>query len=567
MGSTSRKLIPMKKIVVLLLAVLPNFLSLAANDKEIIKSSISEVTVYTNGAQIYRKANFNVKPGITELIIEGVSPNIDPKSLQVKAFGNVVLIDSKYQVYYPEPEKPKLEGLPLKIRKDINLLQDSINNILFDIKEIQDEIDVLNTSKTILSNNGAIRGQGKVNDSIQLLKQAMDYYQLKMNEINKKLQVLNKRLKSKNGILQEMNTRMSDLQNYQSSNTPKVPTGPIHRIIVTLQSKEIVAGRLAISYLASGASWIPSYDIRSEITSGKVNLAYKASIQQNTGESWNDVQLTLSTNDPYQNKIKPDLHPWYVDYYNFQAVDGRYNSYSITAAPSMDYEKKATTKDMNDSMLEGETAANFTTVINRVLSAEYKIDLPYTIESNDESHLVLVRNLDLTANYRYYTVPKIDPGVFLVAEVLKLEDLQLVPASANIFFDGTYIGETYIDPTAMNDTLKLSLGKDPNIIAKRIILKKDYKEKVIGNDIERTYSYEISVKNLKANTIELVIEDQIPVTSNGEIVIEAVNTDKANYDKTTGKLTWTVNLKTKAADKFTYSFKIKYPKDRNVILQ
>lgn len=566
MSSTSRKLIPMKKVVVLLLAVLPGFLSLAANDKEIIKSSISEVTVYTNGAQIYRKANFNVKPGITELIIEGVSPNIDPKSLQVKAFGNVVLIDSKYQIYYPEPEKPKLEGLPLKIRKDINLLQDSINNQLFDIKEIQDEIDVLNTSKTILSNNGAIRGQGKVNDSIQLLKQAMEYYQLKMNEINKKLQVLNKRLKAKNGTLTDMNNRMSDLQNYQSSNTPKVPTGPIHRIIVTLQSKEVVAGRLAISYLASGASWVPSYDIRSEITSGKVNLAYKANIQQNTGESWNDVQLTLSTNDPYQNKIKPDLHPWYVDYYNFEAINGRMNSYGLTAAPSVQYDKKSLA-DSEAVELEGETAANFTTVINRVLSAEYKIDLPYTIESDDESHLVLVRNLDLTANYRYYTVPKIDPGVFLVAEVLKLEDLQLVPATANIFFDGTYIGETYIDPTTMNDTLKLSLGKDPNIIAKRILLKKDYKEKVVGNDIERTYAYEISIKNLKANTIELVIEDQIPVTTNGEIVIETINTDKANYDKTTGKLTWTVNLKTKVTDKFTYSFKIKYPKDRNVILQ
>ena len=559
----------MKKAVLLLLVTLPGFLSLAANDKEIIKSSLSEVTVYTNGAQIYRKANFNVKPGITELIIEGVSPNIDPKSLQVKAFGNVVLIDSKYEAYYPKPEAVKLEGLHLKIRKDIRLLQDSINNVMFDVKEIQDEIDVLNTSKTILTNNGAIRGQGKVNDSIQLLKQAMDYYQLKMNEINKKLQQLNRRLKGKNETLSEMHSRMSDLQNYQSSNTPKVPTGPIHRVVVTLQSKEVVSGRLAISYLASGASWVPSYDIRSEIASGKVNLAYKASIQQNTGENWDNVQLTLSTNDPYQNKIKPELHPWYVDYYNFGAINGRMNSYGLAnAAPSVNSHKE-TAKYVEDASMdrEGETAANFTTIINRVLSAEYKIDLPYTIESDDESHLVWVRNVDLTANYRYYTVPKIDPGVFLVAEVLKLEDLQLVPASANIFFDGTYIGETYIDPTAMNDTLKLSLGKDPNIIAKRILLKKDSKEKIVGNDMERTYAYEISVKNLKANTIELVIEDQVPVTTNGQIVIEAINTGKADYDKTSGKLTWTVDLKTKTTDKFTYSFKIKYPKDQNVILQ
>lgn len=558
----------MKKIVVLLLAILPNFHSFA-NDKEIIKSTISEVTVYTSGAQVYRKANFTVKPGITELIIEGVSPNIDPKSLQVKAFGNVVLLDSKYQEYYPKPETPKLDGLPLKIRKDINLLQDSMNNVTYDIKEIQDEIDVLNTSKNILSNNGAIRGQGKVNDSIQLLKQAMDYYQLKMNEINKKLQQLNKRLRLKNTTLLEMTNRMNDLQNYQSSNTPKVVTGPIHRIIITVQSKEVVAGRLAVSYLASGASWVPSYDIRSEITTGKVNLAYKASVQQETGESWDEVQLTLSTNDPYQNKTKPDLHPWYVDYYNFSAVNGRLNSMSVTPAPTVQMGEKAMYKkdEAYQELDNAETAADFTTVINRVLSAEYKIDLPYTIESNGDSHFVLVRNVDLAANYRYYTVPKMDPGVFLIAEVLKLEDLQLVPASANIFFDGTYIGETYIDPTVMNDTLKLSLGKDPNIIAKRILLKKDYKEKIIGNDMERTYAYEISVKNLKANTVELVIEDQIPVTTNGEIVIEAVNTGKADYDKTTGKLVWTINLKTKASDKMTYSFKIKYPKDRNVILQ
>jgi hypothetical protein len=171
--------------------------SLLATEKETIKSTLSEVTVYTKGAQIHRKANFTVKPGITELIIEGVSPNIDPKSLQVKAFGNVVLIDSKYDAYYPKPVKVGLNGLPLKIRNDISQLKDSMDQVGFDVKEIQDEIDVLTMTKNILSNNGAVRGQGKVNDSIQLLKQTLDYYQVKMNELNKKIQVLNARKKGK----------------------------------------------------------------------------------------------------------------------------------------------------------------------------------------------------------------------------------------------------------------------------------------------------------------------------------------------------------------------------------
>jgi uncharacterized protein (TIGR02231 family) len=178
--------------------------------------------------------------------------------------------------------------------------------------------------------------------------------------------------------------------------------------------------------------------------------------------------------------------------------------------------------------------------------------------------LVLVKTTDVNANYRYYCVPKIDASVYLVAEILKLDELQLVPAKANIFFDGTYMGETYLDPTTMNDTLTLSLGKDPNIIAKRIVLKKDLKDKVIGNDRERVMSYEISVKNLKNNDIELVIEDQIPLSTNSEIVIEALETSKAEYDKSTGKLKWVVDLKAKEAKKFVYSFKVKNPKDKDL---
>lgn len=561
----------MKRIVFFLnLLILSSGLTYA-NDKDIIKSSISDVTVYTNGAQVFRKATFSIKPGITDLIIEGVSPNIDPKSLQVKAFGNVVLVDSKYSVFYPKPEAPKLEGLPLKIRKDIILLEDSIENLSFEINDVQDEINVLVTSKSILSNNGAIRGQGKVNDSIQLLKQAMDYYQLKMNEINKKLAILQRKKKQKDHVLLGMNERLKDLQNYQNSNTPQVPKGPIHRLIITLQSKEIVSGgRLQVSYLVSNASWTPSYDLRSEIAVGNVNLTYKAAIRQNTGENWEDVRLTLSTNDPYQNKVKPELHPWYVDFHNMANINGRLNTfgYQVPVAAKSVNRTESVTEDMEkkEYYSNAETAANFTTMIDRVISAEYKIDLPYTIDSDREDHLVLVKNIDLSAKYRYYTVPKIDPGVFLVAEIVKLDELQLVPATANIFFDGTYIGETYLDPTTMNDTLKLSLGKDPNILVKRILLKKDFKEKFINNDVERTYSYEISMKNLKSSNVELVVEDQIPVTTNGEIVIEAVNVDKADYDKTTGKLTWTIHLKTKTTEKISYSFKVKCPKDKNVIL-
>jgi uncharacterized protein (TIGR02231 family) len=307
----------MKRIFFVTIAFFSTFLS-SATEKEIIKASISEVTVFAQGAQIHTKANYSIKPGITELIVEGVSPFIDAKSLQVKGTGNIILMDSKYHLYYPKPEPVTLEGLPLKIRKDIQLLEDSIKSISYEIQEIQDEIDVLNATKSILANNGAIRGQGKVNDSINLLKQAIDYYTVKMTEINKKLQALNKRKHDKAEKKRRMDDRLADLRNYQNNNdlNPK-NNGPIHRIVVTVSCKEAVTGKLSISYLVSNAGWVPQYDLRSDGMNGKINLTYKANVYQNTGLNWENVKLNISTNNPYQNKTKPTLHPWYLDYYTY----------------------------------------------------------------------------------------------------------------------------------------------------------------------------------------------------------------------------------------------------------
>lgn len=538
-------------------------------DKEIIKSTVSEVTVYTQGAQVFRKASYTVKPGQTELIIEGVSPFIDPKSLQVKATGAVIIIDSKYSTFYPKPEPVKIEGLPLKIRKDIQLVQDSISQMDYEIRELQDEIDVLTATKNILSNNGAIKGQGKVNDSIQLLKQAVEYYQAKMNELNKKMLALNRQKSQKEFRRSGMHERLKALQNFQSSNQPKVQEGPVHRVVVTLSAKEAASGKLTVSYLVSNASWVPMYDLRSDIATGKVNLTYKAHVSQSTGEDWDDVRLTVSTNNPYQNKTRPVLHPWYIDYYVANVYFNKPNySYSNVATPQAgaQYERETLAQDLAEDVDAG-TSDQFTTMIDRVLSAEFRIDLPYSIKSDGEQHMVLVKNVDLDADYKYISVPKLDAGAYLVAQIVKLDELQLVPATANIFFDGTYMGETYLDPTTMDDTLSLSLGKDPNIVIKRTLLKTEMKEKIVGNMKERTMSYEIEVRNMKSVNARLIIKDQLPVTQNAEIVIEAINLDKANYNEVTGILNWEFDLKPKESKKIRFSYRVKHNKDQNVQLQ
>ena len=560
----------MNKIMTLVCSlVLGTFL--LANEKELIKSTLNEATVYSQGAQLHHKASYTIKAGITEISIEGISSYIDPKSLQVKATGNVVIIDSKYTLFYPQPEVKANEGIPAKIVKEMAQLTDSLEMLGFDLEEIQDEIAIYKAAQNIISMNGAVRGSGKVNDSINLLKQTVEYYTNKMNEINKKLLALEKKKKDKEKVQQRLQVRYDNLQNYQSQTYDAKKYAPIPRVVITLSAGEAASGKIAFSYLVSQAGWIPLYDIRSDSQTGKISLTYKAQVFQNSGIDWDNIKLNISTNNPYANKTKPELNPWYIDYYAYKRKM-ELEEISIRGAraiPQAAFNQGFMLDDAKDKNLEEKPALGadqFTTVVHQLIAAEFKIDLPYSIKSNNEKNLVLIKNSDLNTTFKYYSVPKMDPGVYLVAQMTKLDELQLVPASANIFFDGSYIGETYLDPTSMDDTLNLSLGKDPNIVVKRTLLKQKSKDKVVQDKRERTFSYQIEVQNNKSSAIQLIIQDQVPMTTNNDITIELLEKDFARELPGNGILEWEYKLKPGENKKLEFSYKVKHPKDQQINL-
>ena len=541
---------------------------LRATEKETIKATLTEVTVYAQGAQMHHKANYSVNAGVTEIIIEGISAFIDPKSIQVKGTGDLVLLDTKFSFYYPQPTNALNQGASLKIKRDIQLLEDSLRVMDFDIRDIQDEINVLNASKSIIASNGMVRSIGKVNDSINLLKQTIEYYTLKMNELNKKIIVLEKKRQEKAFRKIAMETRLTDLKNYQNNNGEiENNKSPIPRITITVSAKSPVTGKLNFSYVVSNAGWTPIYDLRSDATTGKIELTYKAEVFQSTGLDWDNIKLNISTNNPYVNKTKPTLNPWYIDYniYKSENRKGKMDKLQEVQITSQALFNRgyAYSEDMDDEKnIMG--ADQFTTVVHRLISAEFKIDLPYSIKSNNEKHMVLIKSTNLDTKFKYYTVPKLDASVYLVAQMTKLDELQLVPGQANIFFDGSYIGETYIDPTTMDDTLNLSLGKDPSIVVKRTLLKKELKDRIIGDKRERTFAYSIEISNQKSSSIEIVIQDQLPITQNADINIESDNFAKGRFDERTGLLEWSFILKAKENKVIDYNFRVKHAKDKNL---
>jgi hypothetical protein len=197
----------------------------------------------------------------------------------------------------------------------------------------------------------------------------------------------------------------------------------------------------------------------------------------------------------------------------------------------------------------------------------YRIDDKYTLETDGKTTTIGIKQFEIPAIYDYYAAPKIDPSAFLTAKIINWQDYDLQSGEVSLYFEGNYLGKTYIDLGSVTDTLSLSLGKDNGVNVSRKLVKEYNSKKFIGNTRTDTKDYEISVRNSKRVAINIRVLDQFPVSTNKEINVDDMKAPDAQIDKETGMVTWIVSLPPGQERKLRISYSVKYPKDRKVVLE
>jgi uncharacterized protein (TIGR02231 family) len=144
------------------------------------------------------------------------------------------------------------------------------------------------------------------------------------------------------------------------------------------------------------------------------------------------------------------------------------------------------------------------------------------------------------------------------------EKLNLLPGEANIIFEGTYIGKSYIDPGSTLDTLNLTLGRDKRVVVKREKVVDYSSVKFLGSNKRQIFTYEITVKNNKKEKIQMLLKDQYPISSSKDIEEELLESSGAEVNTDTGVLTWKLQLAPGESKKYRISYSIKYPKEKMV---
>lgn len=526
------------KISILFTLLIVSTTLFAANNEKVITAKISAVTMFTSGAEISHAAKITLEEGETILKVTGIAKTIDDKSIRV-GVGNDVKINSiSYEKNFTADK--------LLLDK-VTMLQDTIANCELKETELKLSLTSLDDERELMIKNSSIGGQNNGVTS-QELERVANLFRNRLRDINSQ--------KIKLSLELQQVSKKTELLKKQLEEYDLKENQPEYNILISLNSPAPTSSVIEIKFMVEDAGWNPYYDIRAVDVNNPITLEYKANVYNNCGIDWNNIKLTLSTANPKLTSQKPRLDPWNLNFKSTDDKEGQLNPQGVK-------ETNRSSKKTDEIVLKEQAS-----VINvSELSIEFEIKTNYTLLSNNKINMVDIQSAEIQADYTYFAVPKMDKDAFLIASITGWEELNLIEGTANIYFGGTYIGQSFINTQFASDTLDISLGRDKKIAITRI-KKEDYaSKKSLSSDNKESFYYETTIRNNNKTSITIVIEDQIPVSQEQDIKVNTIETSGAIPETQTGILTYEFKLQPLESKVIKLAYSVQYPKNRHVSLR
>jgi len=538
----------MKQLLSILFMSLTAVSAFSADAEKEIKAAIKSVTVYPDRAQINHEGAIDLTAGRTILKLGGLSPYIDAQSIQVKGFGNFMILSVNHQNNYLQ----NLEDSP-----EVNKISSQIEALQVKVEDEKAAIAVLKEKEAFLVANRAILAK-ETTFTIEQFRSVMDLYTNNMDQIT--MNTL-----KKNRLIKEYEKQITALQKQIADKTGKqqLPSGEIS---VTVSSEKPVSGRLTFSYVVTNAGWYPSYDIRVDDISKPVTLFYKANVFQNSGVEWKDVKISFSNATPWVSGNIPMLNPCFIDFYNPPPVHltGRASGVTRSVAPAA---MEVATLDNRPEMKEMEAVPVAVEKQTGETTITFEVEIPYSIPSDGKIQTIEIQRTTAPAEYKYVTTPKLSPHAWLTGNIADWAQHGLISGEATLYFENTFVGKSYLTVNQLTDTLLVSLGTDNSILIKREKRQDFTSKRVLGSNKTETFSFLITIRNNKTVPVKITVNDQIPVSSNSGIDVESIDLSGGRHNSQTGEVRWDLELNPQESKQLVLTYSVRYPKDKTVILE
>lgn len=524
----------------------------------ILETRISDVTLYPDRARLTRRGSVALEPGLHLLEVAGLPVGIDPDSLRASARGTA---------------RARLLGVQARKSFFAETPVEEVQALEAQVEAIQDEIARLDTLTGLLQKQRAqieslasesstyalalASGERSLEDQLALYEEV----RREGERIEAELRDTAARKRTAERQLQKL---QGELNQHRSSQHRQRFTAAVE--VEVLEAGELT---LDLTYVLSGASWKPLYDIRLLETGGEngqtLELNFLGQVTQKTGEAWDGVSMALSTARPALSGVVPELKPWFLQPFvppvrpKQHGREASMRMATLAAAappPSMDAEAVETFEaEMPEAQVESSGAA-----------MTYMVSGRTSLPSDGEPHKVTITRLSLPPRLDYVAAPKLAQAAYRRVRVTNDSSYVLLPGAANLFAGDEFLGIARIELAPPGSELELFVGVDDRIRVERELKRRDVDKTLIGGKRRVHFAYEITLENLLTREARVLLRDQLPVAGHEEIRVRLESAEpRPSAQSELNLLDWELILPPRQKRGVRFDFSVEYPQGMDII--
>lgn len=516
-----------------------------------VETTVSDVTVYTNGALVTRSAPLRLTAGEQRFELTGFPSNLDPQTMRLEVNNKAVRVG---QVNIKNNQLlAATDPVVVALKQKIALKEDQLRQVQDSSKAAKLQLKFLDSLATGYAKEAWI-GSAQGSADIASWKQALGLMQSGSEAANKIIRKNILKLSSLNREMSLLQRELSDKRGLRVSN---------NSVVVSLSSSEVGNAMVKIHYLQNDAGWGPNYEARLNSTDGNLLLAQKAVLWQSTEEPWQNAKVTLSTSQPSQQMQAPVLSS---EFYDLQQkprpVQVRrskvYAAAPMASAMSDSLEEVAVSGSIRAAEWSGAYAQNFP-IAGRI-----------SVSNNrDETQRYDLEVFQFSAKLVTQITPMQSTQAYLSARFTHAGKNPIYGDQMLVYVDGVLMGSALMPTILPGAEVTLPMGID-----RRIEVKVDNLGGLGGNrgivqkQVTDTTDLVFEITNRRTAVANIEVRAVYPVSKNKALKIKIGNKatppTEPNVDGNTGVALWQQQVKSGETWTINYNYSKTRPADRDL---
>lgn len=524
-----------------------------------VETTVVAAVVYPDRARVVNRGQCVLAEGSHQIIIDELPLALESESVRAAGQGTARVrlrsVDVRRRHYVQTPSESAAA-----LEKEIERISAALQALDDNAAVKQASIDHLNGMRNATENYawGLARGRVTVENQAALMR----FFEDEDIRLRADLRELGEAQHDHQNELAKLRAELEQIRSAR----------PRQRYEARLEVEALSPGDFTVelTYVVGQAGWQPLYDMRlHESDEGTLlTITSQAEITQNTGQNWSDVQLSVSTARPALNQLVPETEPWYVDEYRPPQPQPRERDLiGVAKMSQMDAANMGMTGGFASAVAAMmapapvEAEADVATLQQSGTAVTFAVSGSVDVPGDGTPKKLTIGQSDLPPQLDFLSVPRHTDAVYRRATLTNTTGAPMLPGPASLYVNDEYIGRNHLEYTPSGGEVKLTLGVEERITVKRELVRRDVDKRLLRDQRQLVYGYEIKLENLLATPARILVEDQYPVSRHDQIKVRLDQASPEPMERSDLHiLKWQIDLAPAEKKVIRFEYQVEHPR-------